>query len=111
MVGLSVVRAFASAGFLVRALTRSPTKPATLALLASAGPKVQAVLFDLNDTSTIQAAFDGADIVFGVTVPEDGALMASPGSAEAGYSGLDETEQGVVMIKAAKEVGVGMFVL
>lgn len=72
---------------------------------------MQAVLFDLNDANTIQAAFDGADIVFGVTVPKDGALMASPGSTKADYSGLSETEQGVLMIKAAKEVGVGMFVL
>ena len=110
-VGLSVTRALASAGYHVRALTRSPDKLATLELLATAGPNVEAVLFDLNDAATITAAFTGADVVFAVTVPEDDALMAAPDSAEAQYNGLNETEQGALMAKTAKEVGVGMFVL
>jgi uncharacterized protein YbjT (DUF2867 family) len=109
--GLSVVRALASAGYHVRALTRSPTNSATVALLASIGPNVEPVRFDLNEHATIAAAFAGADVVFGVTVPEDEALMAAPGSVEAEYKGLNETEQGVMMVKVAKEVGVGMVVL
>lgn len=111
MAGFSVVRALASTGYHVRALTRSPTKPATLELLATAGANVEAIHFDLNDAATITAAFTGADVVFAVTVPEDEALMAAPGSSEAQYKGLNETEQGVLMAEIAEEVGVGMFVL
>lgn len=105
------MRAFAGAGYHVRALTRSPSRPETIAQFASLGDNVEPFAFDINDQASMFRAFTGADVVFAVTVPEDDALMAAEGSSAAQRKGLTETEQGILLAQTAKTTGVGLFVL
>ncbi|KAK4243382.1 hypothetical protein C7999DRAFT_44802 [Corynascus novoguineensis] len=63
--GKSVVRAFINnPAYQVRAITRNPSSPASLALAAQGAEVVSA---DLNDLGSLKAAVAGSHIIFGVT--------------------------------------------
>ncbi|EJD46337.1 NAD(P)-binding protein [Auricularia subglabra TFB-10046 SS5] len=89
--GGSVVRTLAAAGFKFRAAVRDPDAPKARELAAI--PGVELVTVNLDDVQTLVAAYQGADAVFGLTVPSD-----------------DEVTQGKNMADAAKAAGVRHFV-
>jgi len=99
--GRGVVDALLERGrFAVRVLTRNPTSDKAMAL---AGRGVEVVVADLNDASTLPAAFAGAYGVFVMTNFFDSAT----GSSERGGT---EAEQGGAAVAAAQEAGVQHYV-
>ncbi len=87
--GGAVVRALQASGqFKVRALTRNPAKSPNLA--------DEVVAADLNSPETLRAAFAGAHGVFLVT--------------NAWEAGLDESNQALAAVRAAKDAGVLHFI-
>lgn len=91
--GGSVVRSLAAAGFTVRAAVRDPDAPKARDLAAISG--VTLVTVNLDDKATLVAAYQGADVVFGVTVPG---------------AGDEEITHGRNMADAALAAGVRHFV-
>lgn len=89
--GGATARALLDYGVPVRALTRRPDSPAARAL-AESGAEVVAA--DLEDVSSVRAAFAGADRVFAM------ATMAVPGGVAA------EVRHGHAMAEAARDTGV-----
>lgn len=92
--GGAVARALIGRGYLVRALTRNPQKPAALAL-ATLGAEVVTGNFD--DADSLASAMENAHGVFAVT-----------NFWEHGYE--KEVAHGQQLIDAAKEAGVRHFV-
>ncbi|WP_405640490.1 NmrA/HSCARG family protein [Streptomyces uncialis] len=92
--GGAVARHLLDAGLPVRALTRSPDRPAARAL-ADRGAEVAAG--NLDDADSLRRALDGVERVFCVTQ-----------FFEAGYEG--EVRQGRLMVDLAREAGVRHFV-
>ncbi|MCP9206565.1 NmrA/HSCARG family protein [Streptomyces sp. NEAU-Y11] len=92
--GGAVARHLLAADRPVRALTRSPGKPAARAL---ADRGAQVVAGDLGDADSLRAALDGVAAVFCVTQ-----------FFEAGYEG--EVRQGRLMVDLAEQAGVDHFV-
>lgn len=92
--GGSVARALLAKGHSVRALTRSTDSPAAREL-ASLGAEI--VKGDLSFRGTLDAAVRGVDGVFGVTTPYEA-------------TSKDEVRQGVNLVDAARDAGVGHFV-
>lgn len=91
--GSSVVDALLSEGiFVPRAVTRSAGSTAAKALAARGCEVVEA---DACDKEAVRRAVDGAECVFGVTVP---------------FTSAPELEQGLNMVDASKEAGVKFFV-
>lgn len=84
-------------GFTIRALTRNPNSPSSQKL---AGAGVELVKADFEDPASLDAAFKGADAVFGVT----DFWQACRGDAER------EKQQGKNLVDAAKRQGVKHFV-
>lgn len=89
--GGATARALLSAGHRVRGLTRSTFSPAAVAL-TEAG--VEMVRADLDDPTTVRAAFDAVDAVFAVTAP----------TGQDGPAG--ETRQGITIANAAAASGI-----
>jgi uncharacterized protein YbjT (DUF2867 family) len=92
--GGAVARALLSKGHQVRALTRNTDSPSA-GILSNLGAKI--VKADLDDRASLVEAFRGADGVFGVTTPYEAGTEV-------------ETRQGLTLVDAAKEAGVGHFV-
>jgi uncharacterized protein YbjT (DUF2867 family) len=92
--GGAVARHLLEAGFRVRALTRSPAKPAAEALRARGAEVVQG---DLDDSRDVERALRGVDGVFSVQ-----------NFWETGYQ--REVDQGLRLADAASRAGVGHFV-
>ncbi|MFT5682276.1 MAG: hypothetical protein ACI8RZ_003194 [Myxococcota bacterium] len=100
--GGGVVNALLERGrFAVRVLTRNPASDRAKAL---AGRGIEVVTADLNDASTLPAAFEGAYGAFVVTNFFDAATASS------GSGGRTEAEQGAAAVSAAREAGVQHFV-
>ncbi len=98
--GGAVARGLLAAGWRVRALTRSTTKPAAVAL-AAAGAEV--VAGDMDDRSSLAAAMQG---VYGVY-----SVQAAAGSdVPDDFSWRDEAERGISVAEVAAEQGVEAFV-
>ncbi|KZL81467.1 NmrA-like family protein [Colletotrichum incanum] len=64
--GGSVVRRFLAAGYRVRALTRNTCSPSA-AVLSALGSDVELVSADLEDVTSLEEAFRGANVIFSVT--------------------------------------------
>ncbi|OHE96837.1 NmrA-like family protein [Colletotrichum orchidophilum] len=64
--GGSVARRFLAAGYRVRALTRD-TSTASATALAALGSDVELVSADLEDVTSMEEAFRGANVIFSVT--------------------------------------------
>ena len=62
--GGSVARTFLSHNYRVRAITRNPSSSSALALQDLGAEPARA---DLDDPASLRVAFDGADVIFGVT--------------------------------------------
>ncbi|MFH2005880.1 MAG: NmrA/HSCARG family protein [bacterium] len=92
--GGSVARALLDNGHHVRALTRRIGSPAAQALKELGAELHEG---DLSKKETLPSAFEGVDAVFGVTTPFEAGMEA-------------ETQQGVNLVDAAKEAGIGHFV-
>ncbi|GAA5904729.1 hypothetical protein JCM5296_000748 [Sporobolomyces johnsonii] len=108
--GLSVVRALSQAPdkYRVLALTRSPSSASTLSVLSRFGPSVLPTYFNIDDVSSVRAAFKQADVVYAVTIPDPSIVVRKPG-AKSTTGMLSEEEQGKRMADVAKEVGVELF--
>jgi uncharacterized protein YbjT (DUF2867 family) len=89
--GGATVRALASRGFSVRALTRDPDKPAARALVDRGATVVKG---ELEDSRSLQRAMDGVHGVFSVQTP------FGPGGTER------ETREGIAVADAARDAGV-----
>ena len=83
----------------VRAITRDPGSSNAQKLTAL--PNVTAVKADTSQPETLMAAFNGVDIVFGITNYYDKAVQEDP---------LEEARQGCKMADAAKACGVKLFI-
>jgi uncharacterized protein YbjT (DUF2867 family) len=94
--GGATVRALLGARARVRGLTRDPESRGGQAL---AKQGVEVVRADAGDPASLRAAFDGADAAFVMTTP------FGPGGAE------QETEQGIALVDAVRDVGVPRLVL
>jgi uncharacterized protein YbjT (DUF2867 family) len=81
-------------GFLVRALTRDPSKPAARKLM---GPGTEVVRGDMEDFDSLRRAVDGVHGVFAMATPY-----------EKGTEG--EVREGKALIDAAQRAGVNHFV-
>ncbi|GAB4817096.1 hypothetical protein N2152v2_004142 [Parachlorella kessleri] len=84
-------------GYKVRALTRDPASNSSKKL---ADKGVEVMKADFEDPASLEAAFQGADAVFGVT----------DFFAGCGLDPAREIQQGKNMVDAAKKTGVGHFV-
>jgi uncharacterized protein YbjT (DUF2867 family) len=93
--GGAVTRHMLAAGWKVRALTRSPDKPAGQALAAKG---IELARGDLDDDASLERALAGVDAVFSVQT------FQGKGGVEA------EERQGKALADAAKQAGVGHFV-
>ncbi|KAI5888909.1 NAD(P)-binding protein [Schizophyllum commune H4-8] len=91
--GGSVINALLADGvFTPRAVTRSTNSPAAKALEARGCEVVDA---DLGSKEAVRRAVEGAECVFGVTIP---------------FTPISEIQQGTNMVDASKESGVKFFV-
>ncbi|ORY90874.1 hypothetical protein BCR35DRAFT_328630 [Leucosporidium creatinivorum] len=102
--GLSVIKSLAPLGYHIRALTRSPTSPSTLSLFSN-HPNVTPTSFDYSDLSSVEAAFEGADVVYGLTLADTPHMLGL--KEESGM--ISELEQGRRLVDVAKRMGVKMF--
>lgn len=94
----------------MRALTRSPSSPETLRTLSGLA-NVQPFPFDIEDRASVEAAFAGASVVFGISHPHREAMLADPTTQPPpAAEGLSEQEQGKRLADMAKEKGVDIFV-
>lgn len=105
---LSVTKALAAAGYHVRALTRSPASEASVQTLGNL-PNVTPTYFDINDRKSAEAAFEGANYVYALTIPDFNAMAADP-KEDVKVQGLNEEAQGNMLADVAKEKGVKIFV-
>lgn len=92
--GGAVVRALLSKGHQVRGLTRNVDSPKAQALTAKG---VAVVAGDFTNHESLVEAATGVDAIYAMTTPFEQGMEA-------------ETAQGLAMIKAAKEAGVGHLV-
>lgn len=93
--GQAVTRALLAGGWTVRALTRDPASDGARRLARSGAEPVGG---SLDDVASLQAAMDGADVVYGITTP----FGAGPEA---------EVAQGRNLIAAAQAVALPFFVL
>ncbi|KAM0754259.1 NAD(P)-binding protein [Meredithblackwellia eburnea MCA 4105] len=105
--GLSVLKAFASSGLFssIRALTRSPTSTKSTSVFSSISKaedtEIIPTKFDLADRKTVEQAFEGVDVVYALSLPDD---MACLGLKD--WEGPTELEQGKILAEVAKEKNV-----
>lgn len=100
--GLSIIRALSPLGYTIRALTRTPTTPLFTSL-----PNVHPTFFDYSDLGSVQTAFEGADVVYGLTLADSEVLL---GFKEEKMSGMmSEEQQGRRLVDVAGEKGVKLF--
>lgn len=92
--GGAVIRHMAGRGWRLRALTRSPDKPASRALTAQG---IEVVAGDLEDARSIQSAVAGAWGVFSVQDPWQSSVTA-------------EIRQGLLLADQARAAGVSCYV-
>jgi uncharacterized protein YbjT (DUF2867 family) len=92
--GGAVARALLGRGHRVRALVRDATAPGARRL-AEAGAEL--AVGDFHDAASLDRALAGAEAVFGVTLPFQGAAT--------------EARQGMALVDAARRAGVAHFVL
>ncbi|MHC4779417.1 MAG: NmrA/HSCARG family protein [Planctomycetota bacterium] len=92
--GGAVVRALLSRGHKVRAMTRNVESPGAAALKDRG---VEVVAGDFGDPKSLVKAVSGVDAVYGMSTPFEKGVEA-------------ETTQGVALLEAVKEAGVGHFV-
>lgn len=101
-----MTRALSKAEYHVRALTRNPKKSAaTFSGLA----RVEPMYFDVADRASVQAAFKGAQVVFGMAFPDSNEIMAPFGTYVKPRGVLDELEQGRILADVAKGESVEVF--
>lgn len=91
----------------MRALTRSPTSPKTLSAIKDL-QNVEPIHFDIEDRASVERAFEGAAVVFGLSIPDLELLTAAPKTFVSHQMG--EEAQGKRLADVAKEKGVGIFV-
>ncbi|KAK4686222.1 hypothetical protein P7C73_g3900, partial [Tremellales sp. Uapishka_1] len=107
--GLSVTKALSQAGYTIRALTRSPSSAKTIS--AFQGLKnVVPTLYDHADPSNLPRILAGAQIVYAIPVPDDPAMMASPGSPESISKLPSEKQQGITIADAVQGAGTPLLI-
>jgi hypothetical protein len=99
-----VIHALAPLGYTIRALTRFPTSNSTPSLFADF-PNVTPVFFDYAEFSSVEAAFDGVDVVYALTLADTQQLLGFKKDS----SMMNELEQGKRMVDVAKKMGVKLF--
>ncbi|TVY52925.1 NmrA-like family domain-containing protein, partial [Lachnellula suecica] len=98
--GSSVADVFLKAGWKVKGVTRNPSQPSAEALAAKG---VEILKGDANDTESIKAAVQGADVVFGNTVFSDALATPKASIWEMCYN--LEFQQGKNIVDAVASVG------
>lgn len=99
------MKSLSSLGYSIRALTRDPTSEKTLKTFSGLAG-VTPTAFDVSEEQSVRSAFEGVDVVYGVSLP-DGAEFVGYGKTPGAVS---EFEQGRMMVDVAKEKGVKLFV-
>lgn len=101
LISLQVVRALCKeTQFHIRAVTRNPQNAAAQNLARL--PNVSIVKADFSDPATLVAAFEGAEVVYGVTNYYDPKIQEG--------DTLEEARQGCHMADIAKQTGVELFI-
>lgn len=91
--GGAVARALLARGHRVRALVRTPSSPAAVALRRAG---VEVVAGNLEDPASLDRALKGADALFGVTTPFEGIA--------------EEADKGMALVDAARRAGLAHMV-
>lgn len=99
-----MIRALSPLGYTIRALTRSPTSQTTLSLFSDF-PNVSPIFFDYSDLGSVEAAFEGVDVVYGLTLADTPQLLGLKKESEM----MSELEQGMRLVDVAKRMGVKLF--